>query len=157
MDWINTKSLYNIVMIHIAIMKKQWGLIPKILEGKKVVESRWYKNKCTPWNKIKLGDILYFKNSGEKVSIKAVVTEVDQYEIKSNDQALKVMEKYAFKDLGTEKLSEDIKNYITDKKYAIFVHFKDVEKVEPFDIDKSGFGMQSAWITVNSVDEIQKA
>lgn len=28
-------------MIHIAIMKKEWGFIDKILTGQKIIESRW--------------------------------------------------------------------------------------------------------------------
>ncbi len=43
-------------MDHVAIMKKAWKLIPKILDGQKKVESRWGVNKCAPWGKIKVGD-----------------------------------------------------------------------------------------------------
>ena len=55
---------------HIAIMKKSWGLIPKILDGTKTCESRWYRSRVAPWDKIRPGDNLYFKNAGEPVSIK---------------------------------------------------------------------------------------
>lgn len=142
-------------MDHVVIMKKQWGLVPKILEGKKTVESRWYKHKRAPWNKINPGDILYFKDSGEKVSLKARVTQVDQYEIQSNEEALITMQKYSLEDLGTEKIDSEIIDYISNKKYAIFVHLNNVEKIEPFAINKTGFGIQAAWITVNSVDDIK--
>lgn len=50
-------------MNHIAIMKKSWGLLPKILSGEKKIESRWYLNKNALWGKIKKGDTVYFKNS----------------------------------------------------------------------------------------------
>lgn len=39
-------------MHHLAILKKSWPLIPKILNKQKTIESRWYKVKCAPWNKI---------------------------------------------------------------------------------------------------------
>ena len=65
-------------MDHVAIMKKEWRLIPKILSGVKTVESRWYKNKVCPWNKVFAGDTLYFKNSGEKVSVRAHITKAQQ-------------------------------------------------------------------------------
>ena len=54
---------------HVAIMKKSWGLVEKILAGEKTVESRWYKSKCVPWDRIKPKDIIYFKDvyhSGDK-------------------------------------------------------------------------------------------
>ncbi len=143
-------------MDHVAIMKKEWNLTQKIANGTKTVESRWYKFKTAPWNKIKTNDLIYFKDSGSPVYIKATVTNVEQYEIENNQHALNIMNKYALADLGTSALPESIKNYIADKKYAIFVHFAKVARVSPFDIDKKGFGMQCAWIVVNSVENIKK-
>lgn len=142
-------------MDHIAIMKKEWGLTQKIINGEKTVESRWYKSKIAPWNRIKPGDILYFKDSGLPVTVKATVTKVDQNEIRNNKHALEIISKYAFEDLGTQEINQDIIKYITNKKYAVFVHFDRVEKVKPFDIDKTGFGMQCAWISVDSVEGIK--
>ena len=60
-------------MEHLAIMRKSWGLTQKILTGQKKIESRWYKNKYRPWNQIQKGDVIYFKDSGEPVTIKATV------------------------------------------------------------------------------------
>jgi len=42
-------------MDHVAIMKRSWGLIPKILSGEKTIESRWYKKRIPPWNRISKG------------------------------------------------------------------------------------------------------
>ena len=55
-------------MDHVAIMNKRWKLIPKILDGSKTIESRWYVNKIKPWNSIKEDDKIYFKNSGEPIT-----------------------------------------------------------------------------------------
>ena len=142
-------------MDHVAIMKKRWGLLPKILEGKKTVESRWHKSKTAPWNKIKTRDTIYFKNSGEKVITKAIISKVEQLEIHNNKQALKIMNRYSKQDLGTTGISNIVKEYISNKNYAIFVHFNNVELVNPFAIDKSGFGMQSAWLTVENIDRVK--
>jgi len=76
-------------MDHVVIMRKSWGLIPKILSGQKKIESRWYINKCVPWNKINLGETVYFKNSGEPVSLAATVEKV-----------------LAFSDLSPQKVEE---------------------------------------------------
>jgi predicted transcriptional regulator len=142
-------------MDHIAIMKIEWKLIPKIIDGTKTVESRWYKSKVTPWNRIQEGNVLYFKDSGGSVSTRATVTKVDQYEIKDNLEAVKVMNRYALEDLGAKVLSDQIKNYISNKKYAVFIHFDKVKKIAPFEISKKGFGMQCAWITIPSVDNVK--
>ena len=137
-------------------MKKSWGLIPKTLDGTKTCESRWYKSKIAPWGRVYPGDSLYFKNSGEPVTAKTRVTKVLQYEIENNDHALEVMKKHAKKDLGLDIISEEIKNYILNKNYAIFVFFNSVKKVSPFAIDKSGYGLMSAWITVDDINKIKR-
>jgi len=41
--------------------------------GEKQIESRWYVNKINPWNKVKVGDTVYFKNSGDPVTAKVRV------------------------------------------------------------------------------------
>ena len=66
-------------MDHVAIMKKSWGLTEKILSGEKKIESRWYMIRCAPWDRIKGTDTVYFKNSGEPITIKALVTKVLQF------------------------------------------------------------------------------
>jgi len=35
--------------VHVAIMRKGWGLTGKILTGEKTIESRWYMNRYRPW------------------------------------------------------------------------------------------------------------
>ena len=49
-------------MEHLAIMKKSWNLTKKILSSEKKIESRWYKSKYPPWNKIKEGELELRKN-----------------------------------------------------------------------------------------------
>ena len=143
-------------MDHVVIMKKEWGLLPKILSGVKKVESRWYKFKIAPWNKVKKGDILYFKDSGGQVTVKAKVTDVHQYFIESDRHALEIMQKYAKLDLGVTDIPIPIKNYIKNKKFAIFVFFTDVKKTNPININKTGFGLQSAWLCVKNIESIKK-
>lgn len=66
-------------MQHLAIMRKSWGLTQKILDGRKKIESRWYSVKCRPWDQIESGEIIYFKDSGEPVKLKAEVSKVMQF------------------------------------------------------------------------------
>ena len=143
-------------MDHVAIMKKSWGLIPKILNGTKVAESRWYKSRITPWNRIKKGHNIYFKNSGEAITVKAKVTKAIQYEVPNNSKALKIMKKHAEKDLGIKEIPSEILNYVKDKKYAVIVFFDQVEEIKPFNIDKTGFGAMAAWITIDNINKIKK-
>ncbi|GAI98948.1 unnamed protein product [marine sediment metagenome] len=142
-------------MDHVAIMKKSWGLIPKILNRTKVAESRWYKSRIAPWNRIKKGHNLYFKNSGESVIVKTRVNKVIQYQVSNNREALEIMKKHAEKDLGFKKIPTEVLNYIQNKNYAIFIYFDSVKEIKPFNVDKTGFGSMAAWITINNINKIK--
>ena len=81
-------------MEHLAIMRKSWGLTQKILSGEKKIESRWYLTKRDPWDKIKEGEVIYFKDSGEPVTIKAEVVRVLQFENLNEKKIREILEKY---------------------------------------------------------------
>lgn len=143
-------------MDHVAIMKKSWGLIEKVLTGEKTVESRWYKTKHIPWDIIKAGDTIYFQDSGEPVSIRAKVTKVLQYQNLNPQKTRQILAKYAYGDLGTRHMIPQIKKYVTGKNYCILIFFNNVEKIKPFRINKAGFGAMAAWLTVDDINSIKK-
>jgi ASC-1-like (ASCH) protein len=144
-------------MEHLAIMKKEWRLIEKILSGEKKIESRWYKFRRDPWDRIAKGDVVYFKNSGEPVTVKADVESVIQFQNMNPKEVNGILEKYGDADgIG----AQDIKKFFglfKDKRYCILIFLKDAKRVEPFGIDKSGFGIMSSWITLKSISEITKS
>jgi ASC-1-like (ASCH) protein len=142
-------------MVHVAIMKVSWGLTQKILSGQKKIESRWYKSKFTPWGKINIGDIVYFKDSGKPVSIKADVEKISSFSDLTPKRVKQILNKYSSDD-GIEK--DKIKDYFElfkNKKYCLLIYLKNPKKVEPFEINKAGFGMRSAWLTVEHIDTIK--
>ena len=140
-------------MQHIAIMKKSWKLVPKILSGEKTIESRWYKYRFSPWNKIKPGDIVYFKNTGEPVTVVAKVLKVLQFEDLDKRIFQQIMEKYGDK-IGIN--NREYSEYYRSKRYCILIFLKNVKKLDkPFHINKSGFGNSTAWITVEDVKKLK--
>lgn len=143
-------------MEHIAIMKKSWGLTRKILAGGKTIESRWYKSKHPPWDRIHPEDVVYFKDSGEPVSVTTRVAKVIQFSDLDPRKVKEILETYGRAD-GIEKCEfQKFFGMFKEKRYCILVFLKDVSEVEPFYIDKTGFGMMSAWITVDDVRRIRK-
>jgi len=143
-------------MDHIAVMKKSWGLTEKILTGEKTVESRWYKSRYSPWNKIKPGDVVYFKDSGEPVSVRAEVVKILQFDNLTAKKTEQILSEYGKVDLGTSHIMPEIREYVSGKNYCILVFFNNVEKIKPFNIDKTGFGVMSAWISVNDINQLKK-
>jgi ASC-1-like (ASCH) protein len=143
-------------MEHIAIMKKSWGLTQKILNGQKKIESRWYSVKCKPWNNIKEGETVYFKDSGEPVKMKAEVSKILQFAGLTPKRVKEILDEHGDNDgLEKNKIPEFYERF-KDKKYCMLIFLKNAVKIDPFDIDKTGFGAMSAWITVDSVSRIKK-
>jgi ASC-1-like (ASCH) protein len=143
-------------MDHLAIMRKSWGLTEKILSGQKKIESRWYCVKYKPWDDIKSGDFVYFKNSGEPVEIKAKVSRVLQFVGLTPTKVRKILDEYGKDDgIEKEKIPEFFERF-KSKKYCILVFLKNPKKIKAFDIDKTGFGTMSAWITISDISKIKK-
>lgn len=140
-------------MDHIAIMNKSWKLIPKIISGEKTIESRWYKTKRTPWDHIKEGDRVFFKNSGENVIASAMVAKVLQFTIDNIDNAQYLVERY-----GNEVclINKDVKTWKNVPNYCILIYLHNPESLKnPFTINKKGFGIGAAWITVKNIEDIK--
>ncbi len=143
-------------MEHVAIMRKSWGLTQKILNGQKKIESRWYSVKYKPWNGIREGETVYFKDSGEPVRIKAEVSKVMQFADLTPKRVREILDKYGKNDgIEPEKIPEFFERF-KDKKYCMLIFLKNPQEIEPFDIDKTGFGAMSAWITINNISKIKK-
>lgn len=142
-------------MDHVAYMKKSWGLLPKILTGDKLIESRWYQTKHLPWGKIQVGDTVYFKNSGEPITVKAFVKNVLSFDGLTPTKVKKILYKYS--DLnGINKQNQSyFYNLFKNKKYCLLIFLANPQKIIPFDINKNGFGSMSAWITIKNIDTIR--
>lgn len=142
-------------MDHLAIMRKSWGLTQKILNGQKKIESRWYSVKYRPWDSIKEGETIFFKDSGEPVKLKAEVSKVIQFADLTPIQVKKILDEYGADDgLEKEKIPEFFERF-KNKKYCMLIFLKNPQKIEPFEINKTGFGAMSAWITIDSISKIR--
>ncbi len=137
-------------------MSAKTPFLARVATGEKVIESRWCRYKRPPWNKIHVGDRVYFKNSGQAVSLLATVAKVEQYGDLDARQIAGLVEKNA-KALGI--YPHEIPAFIDSqktKRFAIFVSLQSIQTVEPFLIDKTGFGAMSAWITVENVKTLAR-
>ncbi|MDD5569240.1 MAG: hypothetical protein PHG23_02395 [Candidatus Pacebacteria bacterium] len=142
-------------MEHLAIMKKSWGLTQKILAGRKKIESRWYKFKRKPWDAIKKGEVIYFKDSGEPVTMKARVSRVLQFSRLTPRKIKELLEEYGDDDGLEPKSIPKFTKLFGDKKYCLLIFLENPEKIKPFQIDKKGFGNMAAWISIDSINKIR--
>ncbi len=144
-------------MDHLAIMKKSWKLLPKILSGEKTIESRWYMNKSAPWNKIKTGETVYFKDSGDPVTLKATVGKVLSFSDLTPLKVKQILEEYGGKDgIGISDIDRFYERF-KHKKYCLLILLKGAEPIKPFDINKKGFGAMAAWLCVDDINTIKQS
>lgn len=142
-------------MDHVAIMKKEWSFIEKIFNGQKTIESRWYKNKSRPWGTIKKSEIVYFKNSGEPVSLKAEVKKAMQFSHLNSVKVREILNGYG-KDIGIEKIdAAKFFEKFRGKRYCILIFLKNPKKIRPFEINKKGFGAMASWMSVENISSIK--
>ncbi|PIZ77141.1 MAG: hypothetical protein COY04_00495 [Parcubacteria group bacterium CG_4_10_14_0_2_um_filter_7_35_8] len=103
-------------MDHIAIMRNFWGLTDKILNGRKEIESRWYSIKYKPWDCIKEGEVIYFKDSDEPVKLKAEVNKVIQFADLTPNRMKEILDEYGDDDgLEKEKIPEFFEKFKDNK------------------------------------------
>ncbi len=132
-------------MDHIAILSKKY--LPLIISGKKIIESRWYKFKRDPYKNIFPNDLIYFKESGSLVSVKAKVKKVLFFNNLNRYKTLEILAKYEKK--LCLPLSHSAK--LKEKNFCVLIFIKNVKKIRPFVINKKGYGAMCAWITVKNI------
>ena len=150
-------------MDHIAILRKAKisrgdNLLGDILAGTKTIESRWYVNRISPWDNIKKDDVVYFKESGCPVTASAKVSKVLQYGNLNKDVVNKIIRNYG-KQIAPHTSMSDLQSWaekMNRKRYCILVFLRNVTKIKPFDIDKKGYGIFSAWLAVGDIDDVKR-
>ena len=157
-------------MDHVAIMsrwldhrgsskksgKKDWKLIEKILTGEKTIESRWYKTRRAPWDKVVAGQTVYFKNSGEKITVKAEIKKVLQFSDLDSKKVEELLNKFG-NQIGVEKESAaKFSRKFGGARYGILIFLKNPMKIIPFSISKKGFGNMASWLSVNNISTIKQ-
>ena len=146
-------------MDHVAILTRKYKYIEKILNKEKTVESRWYVTKIVPWDRIKKGDTVYLKNTGEPVTAKAIVSKVLFFKDLSKEKILEIYESYG-REIIPEATESDFALYAQDKyskkkKYCILIFLNNPKRIKPFSINKTGFGNACAWMIVKDIDKIK--
>ena len=142
-------------MDHVAIMQKSWGFTEKIATCQKTIESRWYNVRYAPWGRISPGDNIYFKNSGEPVTIQAKISRVINFSDLTPEKVQTILEDYN-KVLGLDE--SDILRFFEmfkHKRYCILIYLKDAHHIQPFEIHKQGFGTMSSWLSIESITKIK--
>ena len=99
-------------------------------------------------------DIIFFKNSGDPVTVRSKVKKVLQFNNLTPKKIKHILFKFG-RALGIEDNEKFFKS-IKNKKYCILIFLDNVKFVDPFLIDKTGFGMRGAWISIENISCVKK-
>ncbi|MFH1188563.1 MAG: hypothetical protein V1652_01820 [bacterium] len=96
-----------------------------------------------------VGNRIFFKNTGEPVTIQATASRVFQYKITDVSEIIDIIDRFG-KDICLVESSPKRWRHIP--RYCILMELQNVRILrKPFYIDKKGFGIGAAWITVKDV------
>lgn len=126
-------------MQHIAILRQPF--YDMVLTGEKTIESRWSMNKIAPFNKVKIGDTILIKLTGQPVTAKAKVKDVKYYYL-TPEIVEDIRVKYG-KLIGTDKF-EDWQTTL-NKKYCTLIWLDKVQKIKPILVARSN---GAGWIVL---------
>lgn len=127
---------------HLVILKKKY--INAILNGEKLVESRFMKSKCNPFGKVNPGDVIFLKQSGGAVVAKASITKVVLFDCLSPELVTALKKHFNNLIQGDDQYWEDV---AVRANCGFFVWFENVEKLVPFRISKKDM---RAWVVLKS-------
>lgn len=134
-------------MDHLAILNPKLGLLEKIISGEKPIESRWSKDRRTPYKKVSVGDYVYFKNSGDKVRVRAEVKDVKYFSGLTDQRIRELLREYGDKICVDVSYADELKG----RKYGSLIFLKEVEEIEPFKV-KRQYG--AAWLSVTDINQL---
>jgi len=127
------------VKYHLVILKKPY--LDAILDGRKPVESRFWKTKRYAFGRVSPGDILLLKLSSGPVCAAATVEAVKNFENLTPEQIAEIKQQYNNYIMGNDEYWHSRMNC----KFGFLVWLKDVRAIEPVRISKKDW---RAWVVL---------
>lgn len=138
---LNKAIASKMTSVHLAVFNEPY--LSLVLAGKKKIESRFSKNKISPYGKVRKGDIIILKESGGLIKGVFVAGKVSSYSLSSKSVLQKIKVNYA------AQICSDIdKDFWKNRQYtnyATLIGVKKVKKVGSFSCGKRDRG---AWSVI---------
>jgi ASC-1-like (ASCH) protein len=129
---------------HLVILKKPY--LDAILDGRKPVESRFWKTRRYAFGRVLVGDILFLKLSSGPVCGMATVEAVKNFENLTPKKIAQIKEKYNHLIVGA---NEHWQNR-ADCKFGFLVWLQDLKAIEPVRIHKKDW---RAWVVLTEKED----
>lgn len=141
-------------MDHVVYVDTKARELEKLLAGEKTMIIRGATGRKLPHGRVHSGDRLFFiQNKGDgMVRACAEASAVFNSEKLTEEESITIVES------NQPKLSltlDQVKRW-AGKRYLVLIEVKDVQPVEPFAIDRSGYGNMDDWLPVEEIEQVKK-
>jgi hypothetical protein len=139
-------------MDHVVYVDTKARELEKLLAGEKTMIVRGGMGRKLPYGRVQPGDRLYFiqNNAESMVPASALADKVVNSEKLTEEQSVKLLE------TNQRKLNltpEQFKRW-AGKRYLVLIEVEDIQSVEPFAIDRSGYGNMDDWLPVETIENV---
>jgi hypothetical protein len=140
-------------MDHVVYLDADAKELDLLLSGKKTMIIRGAAGRKMPYGRVNQGDILYFINNNSEGMIlaKARVRDVFNSDKLTKEESANLVASHQ----GKLLLSKKQHDRWAGKRYLVLIEVSDVEKVEPFRIDKSNYGNMDDWLPVEEIERVR--
>lgn len=142
-------------MDHVVYLDASAKELDLLLSAKKTMIIRGATGRKLPYGRVNQDDVLYFINNNAEgtVRAKAKVKSVLNSEKMTEAESAQLVDRYQ------EKLQLTGKQYErwAGKRYLVLIEISDVEKIEPFQIDRSDYGNMDDWLPVEQIEKVKRA
>lgn len=140
-------------MDHVVYLDAKAEELTRLLQGEKTMIIRGAAGRKIPYGRVNVGDMLYLMENDAKgmVKAKAEVSFVYNSEKMEKDQSIALVETYQDR---LQLTGVQTKRW-AGKRYLVMMELISLVPLEPFKIDKSGFGNMDDWLPVEDIHRVK--
>ncbi len=140
-------------MDHVVYLDAKAKELENLLSGKKTMVIRGAAGRKLPYGRVRTGDILFFINNNAEgvVRAQAVVKSVINSEPLCADESKKLIDSHQ----ECLQLTDSQLKRWSGKRYLVLIEVENVQLLEPFPIDKSGYGNMDDWLPVENINQVR--
>lgn len=140
-------------MDHVVYLDAKAKELENLLSGKKTMVIRGATGRKLPYGRVRTGDILFFINNNAEgvVRAQAVVKSVINSEPLCADESKKLIDSHQE---YLQLTDAQLKRW-SGKRYLVLIEVENVQMLESFPIDKSGYGNMDDWLPVEDINLVK--
>ena len=141
-------------MDHVVYLDAKAGELEKMISGEKCMIIRGAAGRKMPYGRVHPGDRLFLlENDGSGlVRARCEVEDVIQSDKMDREVSVAMVQEYQDK----LQLSNAQKKRWAGKRYLVLIEVGKLDTLEPFGIDKSGYGNMDDWLPVEDIQRVKQ-